>query len=370
MVCSYTWRAALNVCNSHYPPVSTCTAFCFSPVGSKLRKLPQNSPQFSVDVYCLDEFSFVHDAHFMAMCAQACKATGRADAPFGGRHVALFGDPRQHKPPGGTPLFSHTEPAPAPDSSHAPLQPAYCPRAPLASATMGAMLYKDTFETVVMLTQQQRTPCLKLHKYSRLFARSNEPCLHEITEFCDALNACFVPIESINADIVRAVVLRNEIRAAINWRLASRHARRTQCRPIAWHAVDTVVAGCDTSEQRRHVSDIVKLLPASDTAHMNAATVFFEGCVYLFVDNDAPALGCVKTATCIGRGLLLDLREPPDPGDAPVWWLNHPPVAIFVQSMEVDMSASSHAALAVNYPTLPPKCVASKRSDVCRCIHS
>jgi hypothetical protein len=187
-----------------------------------------------------------------------------------------------------------------------------------------------------------------------------------MAEFCDALNSRVVPsIDAIDADMLRAVVLRNEVRHPLNWRLASRHAKRCHARPIAWRAVDTCTAGGSADPaQRQLIMDAVKLLPAADTADMNPISLFFEGCLYTFIDNDAPSLGVAKNATCIGRGLLLHPAEPCDPHDGDIWWLQYPPHAMFVQPLDVQVSERARAALLPNYPTLPEHCIVVPAKDV------
>lgn len=305
----------------------------------------------------VDEYSFVSAPHLAAMSSQVAKGARQPNLPFGGRHVTLIGDPCQHSPPASTPLH-HQPPAES--------APPGAVRASKALASIGANLYQNDFSTVVLLTEQQRTPCPKLYKYSRMFARLEQPTWEEVAEFCDALNSRVVPsIDAIDADIVRTVVLRNEVRHPLNWRLASRHAKRCHARPIAWRAVDTCTARSNANAaQQQLILDAVKLLPAADTGDMNPISLFFEGCLYTFIDNDAPTLGVAKNATCVGRGLLLHPDEPCDPHDGDIWWLQYPPHAMFVQPLDVKVSDRARAALLPNYPTLPEHCIVVPAKDV------
>jgi len=52
----------------------------------------------------VDEYSFLSQAHLSAM-AKRCQQCSNDNAnEFGAFHIALVGDPRQHDPPGATPL--------------------------------------------------------------------------------------------------------------------------------------------------------------------------------------------------------------------------------------------------------------------------
>jgi len=378
LVGAYTWRAALNVSNDVFPPWSTCKAFAIGRGGAPALRLPRDSPLYGVSVFCNDEYSFSNARHMWTMSGQAAKATGARSEVFGGMHVALFGDPCQHAPPSGAALYSWCDSARVREWLATQQQPSHdanaCTNAEAATAaslaartrasvfkgtgapsqdTLGSAMYQEDFSTLVVLKQQQRTPCPLLYKYSRMFASRVPVDRALVEEFCDALNRKVVPLESIAGDVVRTVVLRNEVRAALNWHLASRHAQRLGVRPIAWRAVDTVTSVGLSAEERKTVLRASKLLPAKKSADVGASHVFFEGCMYVFIDNNAPTLGWAKNAACIGQGVLLHPDEPADPRDGPVWWLAKPPLAVFVRPLDQTVSPAAHEVLSAQYPTLP-----------------
>jgi hypothetical protein len=59
-----------------------------------------------------------------------------------------------------------------------------------------------------------------------------------------------------------------------------------------------------------------------------------QGAHYVFLDKGAVGAGCVRNATCVGRRIDLDEREPADDLSCPYRVLRYPPIAVWVEPKE------------------------------------
>ena len=270
--------------------------------------------------------------------------------PFGGLHVVLSGDPCQHEPVGGGALHKRSGRGGA-------------------ATTSGHHVYSQ-FKDVVFLTEQHRTQCPLLFKYSRLFMRraDHKARAEEEAEFdrdvealCDALQRRAVSAQQLGDmsahHVPKVIILRNSVRTPMNISLASLHARKLRQRPITWWARDTLTTDGAESLWTRDLRATIAHLPSSDTKNLCGTGCFFDGCEYLFTENPAPRLGMVNNGRCIARGLLLDPAEPPDDPNKDVWGLRHLPLAVYVQPTLGSVSDDVWQVLAKVFPDLPKGCV-------------
>ena len=88
--------------------------------------------------------------------------------------------------------------------------------------------------------------------------------------------------------------------------------------------------------------------------------LFFDGVDYLFGDSEAQNLGRYKNGMCVGRGLVLDPREPPDSGEGSVRMLRYMPLAIFVQP-----SSKGNRGLRRGMPGIPDNCIPVQPITIC-----
>jgi hypothetical protein len=127
----------------------------------------------------------------------------------------------------------------------------------------------------------------------------------------------------------RAIVLRNEIKPALNLELAKNHARITNKRLFLWRSVD-VEAGTQRLLSKAVLSTLDRQQP-ENTADMPTYMAFFDGCYYVFEDSKFPDLCWVNNLCCVGKKICLDPREPPDDMSQPYRLLHYPPVSICVR---------------------------------------
>ena len=80
-------------------------------------------------------------------------------------------------------------------------------------------------------------------------------------------------------------------------------------------------------------------LQANKSECMPTVQFFFEGIRLMFTDNGPHHTGHAKNNTCIGQHIILDEREPPDPGSA-VWMLKYPPLGVIVKPDIVHVGTS------------------------------
>lgn len=305
-VVAYTWRAALLLGTPDNPACTTNTFFAIDSFKDKTgadrlrssgksweeatRRLRESS---KLKLIFVDEFSFLSQAHLSAMSRRCQEASGDHSRPFGGYHVVLVGDPRQHDPPAATPLVSGAARAAALSVGTderlraTPVQheggAASCNRQTkrqrerLAADTDG----RDTFvsfSTVINLTQQQRLDNseagLKLQRYAELFNGDRVAERREVEEFVDDFNAKAVgELHHLLESTPRVVTQRQKARAAINLALAlsvAAHNGKRACVWLAQHEKNGEAVDEDTQRLLRQYGT------ASTFGRLSPALVFFE----------------------------------------------------------------------------------------------
>lgn len=71
--------------------------------------------------------------------------------------------------------------------------------------------------------------------------------------------------------------------------------------------------------------------------HFCAFTIS-QGALYVFTKNIAAGVGAVTNATCVGRAIDLDPREPDDDLAQPYRVLKYPPLAVWVEPLEAPVA--------------------------------
>jgi hypothetical protein len=359
LTAAFTWRAALLVSTHHHPARSTCSAFAVNSITNKVGdcSLTIAGKRF----VCLEEYSFIncrHLSHISMATRTALQVPIGDGTAFADLHVMLSGDPCQHTPVTGHPLFAGRTNRTSRMT---------------AEELVGLEAFAN-FDRVVMLTQQQRITATQdpLFYYSRLFIRATAPPKTEIAQFCDALNSKVVTPNDFQqwatvGRVPRVVCLRNDVRKQLNWALAKLHAQHLGVRPIVWFARDIVSPGQGRRLPSNDLTDAAAAVPLvvkralahmkpEDTEHVGAMQIFFPGCIYLFNDNIAPQVGMVNNGECVGVDLLLHDGEVDD-GRHGYWFLRRPPAAIFVRPLDTTVSTATLDILRQTYPTLPSGCL-------------
>lgn len=324
----------------------------------------------------LDEYSFISGKHLFDINKAIQRGRG-SDDYFAGLHIILCGDPCQHQPVKGLPLYACNDVR----RRHNALQRRAADRLQIlkipVSFQAGFNLYKLMFDRVVFLQEQQRIASVKdmLFANTRLFIREERATLQEVTLFCEQLNSKVVSdLPALAHRVPRVVCLRNEVRGPYNMSLLCMHAKHLGVRPIAWRTRDVLTKGSTRNSALskckvppRQVLDALALMRAEDTEKVSGVQFYFPGCRYLFINNQAPVLGFVNNGECIGRGILLCPGEH-DTGDGPIWWLKRPPLALFVEPQEASVSQHAWQQLQQTFPTIPANCVDVSNTHQPLCI--
>jgi hypothetical protein len=359
LVAAYQWRAALQVATAKHPARSTCKAFAINPYDGTFTDCSQLLE--GVRFVFLDEYSFINSGHLHLISMSIRKAQGLTAGDgraFGDMNLAVCGDLCQHKPVGGTPLFTDDDSRPASKQ--------------LSARDVTGLAAYRMLDRVVFLQQQQRIAAEddQLFAHSRLFISEQQPSREAVAAFCDDLNQKVVTPALLQqwaaeGGVPRVVCLRNEIRKHFNYRLGSLHAKQTGVRPIVWFGRDAVAPGrgnslaadpAMTPAVPAQLRAAIALLPPEYTKHVPAMQLFFPGCRYTFTDNLAPNLGVVNNSECEGVDLLLAPGEQ-DTGEHDCWMLQKPPVALFVRPLDASVSRAAWEAMRVDFPTLPQGCI-------------
>jgi hypothetical protein len=210
LVVSYTWRAALHVASQEHPPMSSSTAFG---INARQNNAVSTSPttikrvqhllQPPLALVIFDEYTFISCSHWHAINKSSNTALANHASNFGGLSIVLSGDPRQHNPPNGCPLYKKN---------------------PKSDADLQGHNSYISFQEVCFLKQQQRTPCHILRLMTTTFMNRKGPSIDDVTRFCELLNSrVMTNFQVIAPQIPRVVCLRNELRNPINLRLAPPH---------------------------------------------------------------------------------------------------------------------------------------------------
>jgi len=173
-ILAYTWRAALQISTPTHNAVTTCRFFGLNQDSSILeqrRQLVQDNLADPLRFIAIDELSFLDARHFAMLDVSTTenkKAMGdkeHLDEPFAGLHMILMGDPYQHNPVSGIPLYKKPQPIllrpPVPLVQIAPRHPQRISKPRQRKhpyqqlCHRGRHLYEN-FNTVFILTAQYR----------------------------------------------------------------------------------------------------------------------------------------------------------------------------------------------------------------------
>lgn len=85
--------------------------------------------------------------------------------------------------------------------------------------------------------------------------------------------------------------------------------------------------------------ELLLTIPAAKTQKMNKLNYYFEGIHYVFTENEIPHrhVNHVNNNRCIGRGMVLDPREPPDNLLLPCRRLLFQPLAVYVEPVGTNL---------------------------------
>lgn len=258
MLCktAYMWRAATLLNTSASMGYSThhvfgLSTFTHQGIQSRRPKPQQTSNQearaqsilANVRFVLIDEYSTLDLDHFWRMHIAANRVSNalhkpNADNIFGGMHGNFFGDPRQHDPIGGHPLYT-----PVPTATDIPKQKK------LSAKCITARQLWTSFSDVFLLTEQHRQSkspsAMQLQQACRMFERrtTETASQQETQQLCDLLNSRAIQsIDDIDDDVVHCIVLRHVVGTPLNRQLAFRHANRTNRRIYVWTATDVCTA--------------------------------------------------------------------------------------------------------------------------------
>ncbi len=174
--------------------------------------------------------------------------------------------------------------------------------------------------------------------------RDQKQRLHQrITALVDALNTRIADF-SLPAGATtypqrrRVVVQRNRLRHPLNLRLAARDPARGNQRIIAWNATDYLVLGHHHAPVplQGALAALARERAPERVRDIAPTTYYFDGILYALLDNEAPGAGRRRNTEAVGRGLVLDPNEPPDPNPtSPIRHLRFPPAALIVEPQDV-----------------------------------
>ena len=237
----------------------------------------------------------------------------------------------QHQPIGESPLFSLANLSPKQFLMHQN-----------SVARTGHKLWQ-TVDTVLLLNEQFRfstaTPGGKalwdlvqqMWSTDPRWATDSKWAYDTAADMLEVINSRVVTASEMPAFLARcpkAIVLRNELKPALNRYLIQNHAQQLGQRIILWRARDTGKNGRRLSQQVLHMLD---QQPPSKTGGMPTYMAFFPGCHYVFEDSQFPDLCWVNNLCCTGVSILLSPDEPPDDPRTPFRLLQSPPISICVR---------------------------------------
>jgi hypothetical protein len=250
------------------------------------------------------------------------------DAFFAGYHFVTTLDWLQHNPVTGLPLYAEVGP---------------CGMTRLANefggdgarAAQGRALWKRV-DTIHLLTQQHRfgsddADSKALYDFVQLLWQTKALTRAEVEHIVDVLNDR-VPTPDLLRELLsrspKVIVLRNDMKPALNLRLAQTHAHNLGQRVVRWTCRDTTTTGGTLTTDLKLQ---MKGAPPATTGKMPSQWLFFPGCSYVFYENTAPAALWVNNNMATGVSLILDKDEPPDDFSSAYRTLQHPPRGVVVR---------------------------------------
>jgi hypothetical protein len=250
------------------------------------------------------------------------------DAFFAGYHFATTLDWLQHNPVTGLPLYA---------------DPGPCGMTRLANgfggdaarAAQGRALWKRV-DTIHLLTEQHRfgsedAQSKALYDFVQLLWQTKALTRAEVEHIVDVLNSR-VPTPDLLRNLLarppKVIVLRNDMKPALNLRLAQTHARNLGQRIVRWTCRDTSTTGATLAAD---IKLQMKGAPPASTGKMPSQWLFFPGCSYVFYENTAPAALWVNNNMATGVSLILNKDEPADDLSSAWRTLKHPPQGVVVR---------------------------------------
>ena len=376
-VVAYAWRAARFADTDAH---MGCTTTTFLKLGSYTRKYPKGFP---VDpdscairesnlkdlwVLVVDEIGTTGLEHLSVM-EKATRATMQSVAPdaetsaysgyaaeaaWGNLGIVTLGDLDQLDPVGHMPLYKiplpHRQQAVAGHEVWRGLRHVFLfdnqHRFDLSTAG-GRQLHR----WAKMWGSDQPDPPGSTSSTTTSKHRTRGSAHDEMRHFCEAINLRALgpgQLEGLIPHDPKVIVLRNRVRWMLNQRIPILVANHKGKRIIAWRSDDARADGAKiTSVEELWLTQV----PPDDTCNVGPMLLFFDGIDYLFGDSKAQNMGRFKNGICVGRGLMLDEREPPDSGNGPVWMLRYMPLAVYVQAKGRDLGNFSRGRAGV-----PPGC--------------
>ncbi|PNH02845.1 hypothetical protein TSOC_011137 [Tetrabaena socialis] len=407
---AYTWTAVLQLNTPYHRGYSTHTAFQLD--AFERADCPRKNSSQAVQRYIsddgsgglgFDEMSFISDSHWGGIAQSARDNLRRLPtiselSPeyhlLAGMPAALFGDPTQHPPVTGDPIYMHaaaqsvnpnylselfsgiltpeerTDAILGPTADEAvvaeavhkmaaatPALAATAAAVPTAPPTKGAkqkkaasqgqprtkalrILYGNTlyrsFDMVFLLDKQQRqtndASGRLLTELATAFSGGSN-VQSKVERLVRELNSRVVPdIGALAAQNVRVVVQRNDLRHALNSRLRKMRALHLGARVITWKAQHSQVKGGPLN--RAGIALALSRDP-KEFDFFTPDTIYFEGAKFVMIQNDGPVVGACRNNLVTACGLLLDPREPPeDDPQQPARRLQFPPAAVFVKPVD------------------------------------
>ena len=211
------------------------------------------------------------------------------------------------------------------------------PTAKQVHAYQGYLVWHN-MSLVFHLTEQHRYDLTTkggqiLHAMAKMWSsgRPAEPTYATMKGFCMHLNSLAIlpgELEQLLPENPKFIVQRNKVRMFLNQRMAIKRANHINLRMMAWRAADTLM---DNSLLTKEQEMVLMEIPPELTGNVGPMLMFFEGIEYIFADSEAQDMGRYRNGTAIGRSIVLDPREGPDPMDGPVWMLKYQPLAVYVE---------------------------------------
>jgi hypothetical protein len=354
-IVSYTWRAVLHIVTPTHNGQSTSTFFKINSVNrDDLYPQARNAAKREANLrpplnFILeDEFSLAGMRHFTAIDAAVKLGVRthdrrRPNAPYmAGLHYIRSGDLNQLPCIGQDTVYV---------GAHAEQQ---------GAAPSSPRLLVLAFNTAFFLTTQHRATAgdedgQKLMRIWQLFSRTDQPdaatLRTEVEKVCDDLQArvCTDLTPLVDTGL-KVVVMRNALRAAMARSLSASRAIQQRKRLAVWYSDDSLDG---VSAKSLPWLQTVLTDPTQDAEKgVEAMGMFFKGCEYLFIDNDAQAVGRVNNNLCIGEELCIDPREPPDDPTKPYRLLRYMPKGMYVRPHKTNLTG----AAAIGHGT-PPGCI-------------
>ena len=354
---------------------------------ASLEKLHKNVGGLSMVIE--DEFSLDAADHFSMCSMQAARGlASRAvpDAPFGGLHKILVGDPFQQTPVEGDPLWFGQASSPAQAAITHMYGSGKTRKIPAVLA--GVTIFRQ-FKTVSLphLAGPARPPVTSLTRphaaivqvitldeqmrQSADLAGADE--LHDLLTEIRNSNESIKPqvLEQLNRRAIGAqgqpktlaelahpmiIVQRHTLINIINKEMIPTRAKDANQRVIKFYPD---IKGVDSTGGEYTLPEgllrAARDRPREGHEYILPYYLIYQGQELCFVNgNRKMELGWVTNSACKLHSIIFDAREQPDPGTGDHWELEYPPHTLIVQPLEIDEKIQQTCIC----PDLPAGCVA------------